>query len=207
MGKYLRAARMEYEVNQRATYPPEFTKLVRDRPYIDEWKESIRQEQYCIRLGDGSLFQFRSVAAPGFSFLQCPLSIVSLGDFARTRGASRPADKYQLLPEYEDYVAAAEERQHVAPIRFEVDQARYESGKHPVAHVHIGCENDIRIAVDKILTPVAFLFVVLRFHYPDAWLQVLSSNLRDGIQRTFRKTLDKVEGFPQNDDDCELFFT
>jgi hypothetical protein len=176
-------------------------------PDLTEWTESIRQDRFCIKLGDGSLIQFREVAKPAFAFLESPMNVVSLADFARSLGATRAAEKYRFQVQYDEYVATAEAKDHVSPIRFEYDLEAYESGKHPIAHVHIGCENDIRIAVDKILTPASFVFLVLRLHYPDAWLRVLSSNLRDSIHRTFRKSLGKVEGFPQKDDHCELFFT
>lgn len=179
---------------------------LRELAYVDQWKTSIDNRWFHVLLEDSSFFQFNDhTSRPSFTFFHCPLNIVSIREFLDIKGlrcCTRNINEYR--EEYDFYTSTAGLREHVIPIRFDYDPNGYKPGVHPLAHLHLGLENEIRICVSHKLSVVSFVFFVMRQMYPGNWeylcsqipLPHLKNKARSGISahpNCFWSDIDKLE--------------
>lgn len=177
---------------------------LRVRSYLDQWRLAHSKGWFHVRMHDHSLFLFSEGAAPSYSYLQCPLVVPSYPDYLHEIGVSNtPENRRRHLPDYEQVFDTADVRSHVTPIRFDYDPNGYRSGVHPVAHVHIGLDNDVRLACNR-MSATSFLLFVMRQMYPESWVRLLARTQRNRLVSSIRATetrlndefwqeLDKVE--------------
>ncbi|WP_425612815.1 DUF2290 domain-containing protein [Xanthomonas oryzae] len=124
-------------------------------------------------MSDHSIFLFQEGLKPSYSFLHCPLDLMPLSEYLAMTGIEdTPKERRRAAAGYESLFETASERQYVTPIRFDFDPDGYRPGVHPVAHVHIGLENSVRISSNK-MSPVSFVLFVMRHMYPDSWERLL----------------------------------
>lgn len=71
--------------------------------------------------------------------------------------------------DYEYYLTGNKEHIYSCPIRYDVAENEYTEMHHAYAHLHIGIENDIRIPVDKVLSPMHFVDFVVKHMYKAKW--------------------------------------
>ncbi|MDQ8020856.1 MAG: DUF2290 domain-containing protein [Moraxellaceae bacterium] len=166
---------------------------LRELSYFDQWKACIENSWYNVKLEDHSLFIFDEANGPSYSFLHTPISVESFRSYLSRRG--RPfttRNKSEFLEEYELAVATANIRTHVTPLRYDVDTSAYMKGRHPKAHLHIGLDNNIRLALRREMTPLSFSLFVMRQTYPDCWVSLLDRFDRPHLRRIVRDGLQLV---------------
>lgn len=145
---------------------------------IDNWKLLIRYNIYDIMLKDNSIFSFKinSLAKTlSYSFIECPFICLSYKEFLSEQGIEEDFSK-TFVEEYNLYVEQCEIKDSILYIRYDVDFDSYINGLHPASHLHIGHGNEIRIAINKILTPKAFLNFILRQHFTAYWKELLKAD-------------------------------
>lgn len=71
--------------------------------------------------------------------------------------------------EYEQYLIEAENLKTIVPIRFDYDGHNYNQIYHPLCHLHVGINNNIRIATDKFMTPLMFFHFIIKNYFPDTF--------------------------------------
>jgi hypothetical protein len=154
---------------------PGIAATLRELPYEDQWHRSVAEKWYHVRLEDHSLLVFDETAGrPSYSYLQCPLNVESVREFLNRSGRDYTAREIrEAEEEYERVLETAQYRRHLTPIRFDCDPPAYNSGSHPLAHIHIGLDNDVRIGMRRIMSPTAFALFVMRHMYPECWRRVL----------------------------------
>ena len=166
---------------------------LRTLSYLDQWRTALAQGWYHVRLEDHSLFVFDE-NGPSYSYLQCPLSLETMREFLHRTGRDYTVrDRREAQEEYEQVWETAALRTHVTPIRFDFDQPAYRSGTHPLAHVHIGLENSVRMGLRRVMSPVSFCLFVMRQMYPDCWHQLLDYSEQVQLPRICRADLPLVE--------------
>lgn len=57
----------------------------------------------------------------------------------------------------------------IPPIRFEFSLSQYKEHIHPVAHLHIGRHTDNRWPLARVLSPLTFTMMIVKFYYGDQW--------------------------------------
>lgn len=78
--------------------------------------------------------------------------------------------KDQPLDEIISYsLSLSDNNPYVCPVRYDYSVLEYKEHIHPVAHLHIGFNNDIRIPVSKILKPCQFVDFIIKYFYKNAW--------------------------------------
>ncbi|RYH28416.1 MAG: DUF2290 domain-containing protein [Alcaligenaceae bacterium] len=162
--------------------------------YADQWRKAREENWFHLLLADQSFFLFSEENDKlSYSFFPCPLDIPTFSNFLASldrqnsqRNRAEYADQYQLVVETADLKA------HITPIRFDQDLASYRACTHPAAHLHIGLENEIRIAVRRHLTPLAFVLFVIRQHYPQNWDQLMLHGDELKLHRRVREDLTLV---------------
>jgi hypothetical protein len=123
---------------------------------------------------DHSLFLFREGGSASYSFLHCPLDVITYREFLAQRCLDdNPLNRRTMKDEYEKVFETSSARSHVTPIRFDFDSVAYREGVHPVAHIHIGLCNEIRLSTNR-MDAVSFVLFVMRQMYPECWSRLLS---------------------------------
>lgn len=177
---------------------------LREMSYFERWKKSIQAGWYHVKMQDSSLFLFTEGDSPSYSYLHCPLELITFPEFiADMREIDTPGVRRALRSEYQKVIDTASPRECVTPIRFDYDPNGYSEGVHPVSHIHIGLDNDVRLSSNK-MTSVSFVLFVMRHMYPSSWRKLLQrpdrahlvSSIRAvtaAIPDNFWKDLDRVE--------------
>lgn len=101
-------------------------------------------------------------------------------DYLAERGEeNNPRIRREMAGSYQNVIDTAAERRHVTPIRYDYDPRGYQEGVHPVAHIHIGLGNEVRLCSNK-MSAASFVLFVMRQMYPKSWEQLLT---RKGLNR------------------------
>jgi len=206
--QYLRAAQIEH------SYPDSPAQLsrqeiaeLRQLDYVGQWQLAREKELYHLYFSDHSFFIFKTDPPQSYSFFDCPIEIKSISEYLISIGESVTARNVNIYQEdYDDYIATANFKKNSTPIRYDFDVGSYREGIHPVAHIHIGLENSIRIGLEKQLTPLAFLLFVIRQMYPDNWERLLRNQVHKELPDKLHLKLEKVsEEYLGQYERCDLY--
>lgn len=190
--------------------------------YRQIYEECIREFAYDFRLIDQSLLLFVKKGKDehdgllGFSFLECPVSVMSYQEFVGDQYGLSPLDSEfetvlaqfgdDLRFDYEQYVSSTNVKDAVTPLRYDYKATDYKEGSHPASHVHFGFRNDIRVATQRIMNPVSFTLFVIRQRWPDAWRKFLVLADCEKLCRNVRQEIETVNTlYWRKLDDFELF--
>jgi hypothetical protein len=201
-----RAARIPHQVNNEFSVTQAIIQVQRELPYEEMWKTAYDNSWFHIQFEDLSLIQFQNVPSPSFHFLECPLDVPTQRELLASLGMDfRQRHDSDFLEVYAEAVATAGYRRHITPIRYDRDFGSYRPGVHPAAHLHIGLDNDVRIALTREMTPMSFILFVIRQKYPANWDNVLKSDLAQTLERKIRLSLTPLaEKYWQKADTYEL---
>lgn len=170
----------------RFVVDPRIVGDLRVLPYVERWKKALSSDWYHIRMADHSVFIFSEGSRPSYSYLQSPVQVVTFSSYLESIGErDTPRVRAQHREDYMRVFDTAPLREHVTPIRFDYDAASYREGVHPAAHIHIGLENEIRIATNK-MSAASFVMFVMRQIYPQCWERLLAREKRDRLVRPIR---------------------
>jgi hypothetical protein len=183
---------------------------LRGLSYLDQWRTSLAKGWYHLLMEDQSILVFNETdTSASFSFLQCPLEIPSLREFLSDRSldyTSRNRDAY--ADDYQLVIDTADLRKHVTPVRFDYDEKGYRCGVHPVSHIHIGLDNDIRLGYSKKMSAISFCLFIMRQFYPESWARILD---RPELKRLKKSVRDYCSTLPHDywkvHDSIELHFS
>lgn len=171
---------------------PEKIGELRVRTYFDQWKLASESGWYHIRMSDHSLFLFKEGLSPSYSFLHSPVEAPSFVEFLEMMGEEdTPSNRRQFREEFQLAIETSGPRKAVTPIRFDYDREGYRSGVHPVAHIHIGLDNNVRIATNR-MNPRSFVLFVMRQMYPAAWDRLLARNPGHAFFRCIREESTRI---------------
>lgn len=194
--KYFREASFPVDkyAEDRFVLTKEIVSELRPLPYLDQWRVSISEKWFHVKMQDHSLFVFSTLdGRPSYSYLHCPLDVQTMAEFLTSIGESNSAVNFKKYAEdYEREIETAPLRARVTPIRYDYDPAAFRSGVHPLAHLHIGLDNQIRIALRREMTPVSFCFFVMRQMYPVHWEKLLEKHKEHKLEEKVRKRLSQV---------------
>ncbi|KJS12609.1 MAG: hypothetical protein VR67_07570 [Peptococcaceae bacterium BRH_c8a] len=162
----------------------DFFQKCQDSEYELIYKTALKNTDFDYLLKDDSIFQFSCSLRNGkinegsirYAYFQNPREYLTYEEFLKEIGFTYEECGDELLLEYEQDVAEAKLNNGVIPIRYDYNFSMYQPVHHPISHLHIGHNNQIRVALNKILTPQKFVIFVLRNVYPNIWKEVYPSN-------------------------------
>lgn len=191
---YLRYAGIDADMPDNFQITPEVVRTLRQSAYLDQWRISHENSWFHLVMHDLSFFVF-DAARMSYSFVDRPIDVVSPRQYLRQNNKEVTRKNLNdIEEEYDLYLSSAVMRPHVTPIRFDLDTKGYREGVHPAAHIHIGLENQVRLHVNKELTPVAFFLFVIRQMYPVYWERLCASNLSNKLKHVASAGLQLIEG-------------
>lgn len=204
---YARAAKIRLVYMEHYKSTPAIIQEIRALPYVEQWLKCKTNGWFHVYLPDHSFFTFSEGDKASYSFIDSPIDALDITDFLKKEGVEptqRTISQHQ--EEYDLYVSTAKKKKHVTPIRYDRDFSSYRSGIHPAAHIHIGAENNIRIAVRKELNALSFFLFVLRQKYPIHWEFLLESTHRKKLSKVIRDSLIDIDKeFINENDHCEHY--
>jgi hypothetical protein len=181
--------------------------------YLQIYQACLELGYFHFQLLDNSLLEFRADCfqplVMSYVFYECPYQIVSFEEFV-SKIINDQSDLDDLGTIYEIYeeqylsTISRDIKKFVCPIRYDYNESLYSPGIHPVSHMHIGLNNEIRIGLRRVLTPLSFTLFIIRQCYPNKWKNIHSSQHIEGWCRQIRESLEMVsENFWQMHDERE----
>ncbi|HET7116399.1 MAG TPA: DUF2290 domain-containing protein [Hanamia sp.] len=181
----------------------------RNKTYKENWSSLISSNIYDFVLSDNSLLHFKifnESEKVSYNFFECPYRCSTYEEFLTENEIFEEGEERTFQDYYEIYLNGCQLKESFTFIRYDFDVNSYLNGVHPVSHIHIGFNNQVRIGIDKILSPINFFSLILRQHYPSHWKMLIRND--DWIKRyksfkkscipiedIYWKTLDKLEFF------------
>lgn len=165
--------------------------------YVDD---VLCSYDFDILLQDDSFFQFNKCSTNGeevyrYVFMQNPKKKISFDEFCVKNGIDKDDAYIDSIREIYDDDESPETMkliQFPLYLRFDADKKGYSPNLHSYAHLHVGISGDARIPARQILTPPAFVSMVIKMIYPAKWERML--NLQKGSRLyDFKKQCQKVE--------------
>lgn len=163
-------------------YSSEFRKISKKNEYANTFIAGIEMDDYDFLLKDGSYFQFSfdkndTDFEMRFAFYPTINNISYLDFLYEFLEADLESCGGVFIEEYQQFLSE-QEIKFVSPIRYDYNSRIYKPLVHSASHIHIGYEENIRLPVDKILSPTAFVKVVLQYYYFDRWKDKANSDDR-----------------------------
>lgn len=142
-------------------FSEEFRKVAQKQNYNDIYIKGMEADDYDYLLKDGSFFQF-SYDTYNKDFIirlafYPSINDISYDDFlVENIGTGIEECGSIFLDDYQQFIMEQESK-NVSPIRYDYNSKIYKEFVHSVSHLHFGNEEDIRVPLDKILLPSAFI--------------------------------------------------
>ena len=157
------------KVLEPSKYSAEYFQVCHNGNYEAKYLIASKNSDFDIQLEDSSFFQFTysSSTSIHYSFVHRIELVMSYQDFVDKYLTEENIDS--IAQEYEMYLSTDKRKAYPCPIRYDVAKSEYKESLHAYAHLHIGIETDIRIPIDKILTPLEFVDFVIKHIYKEKW--------------------------------------
>ncbi|MCM1270290.1 MAG: DUF2290 domain-containing protein [Ruminococcus flavefaciens] len=199
--KYLDAVEISYDTTDKRKnlqphkYSDAYYQTFHDGDYKKTFIIASENRDFDIMLEDGSLFQFtsRNENDIHYSFLHRIEKNMSFDEFYNLYATDENIDTIEQ--DYEYYLSGDKEELYTCPIRYDVAENEYIKMHHAYAHLHIGIETDIRIPVDKILSPMHFVDFVIKHMYKTQWDNAYTHNDK------FKERINSLKTQAENIDD------
>jgi len=181
--------------------------------YHEIYQIAMENSDYDFILTDDSFFQFSCDSYDHntgkgrirYAFYQNPRKYPTYDEFLIDNGFLIDECGDMFYEDYEQFICEAELRRKITTIRYDYNFCDYRPPYHPVSHLHIGYNNDVRIALGRVLSPVKFISFVVR--------NVFKSNWRDGYSQNsvfknncldFKENCSVLENIVFNEDEKKL---
>jgi len=173
-------------------------KEARDKAYREQWEYFESRSLFDFQLTDGSLLQFKDRPEHhtdlSFCFYESPLDVDDYSTFVtQTYDLTVEDIGDQAREDYEAYLSTAQLKRAVVMLRYDHSPGLYREGCHPVSHLHIGHNNEIRLGTHRVMNPVSFALFVVRQVYPAHWQRFISASASGDWVKHVRESLPKIE--------------
>ena len=147
------------------------------------YKTAVNNLDYEFSMVDDSLLQlYLNGNIIRYAFIQNPIQPLSFSDFLREifddKDIPTDEDKLnelqsELQEDYEQRLNDQRLNDKAIYLRYDFDQTGYKPRVHSYAHLHIGLNQDFRIPVHSIVTPLSFVVTIIKWLYPNYWMTLL----------------------------------
>lgn len=203
---------------QRHGVSDEFKNLSIKPDYPKAYLSGLDNYDYDYLLSDQSYLQFefsssKSVYHIRYSFFQNPFVHKSYEEFFRQElGLEEQSNEYGQLfaSEYSQYLSEQPLTSSFLTMRYDMDVSSHKPLIHSTSHIHIGHRNNIRIPVNKIITPSKFTIFVLKNVYYKEWCKIFENDNQyiEGLLGEARSELSLLPKEQWNEhEQLELFLT
>ncbi|WP_318616770.1 DUF2290 domain-containing protein [Sporosarcina sp. YIM B06819] len=158
-------------------FSEEFFRISQKDDYEEIYRVAMKNMDFDYVLLDDSIFQFSCRLVDGrvergtirYAFYESPRKIITYEEFLLQNDLFIDEDDGAFIDYYEQEKSEAALKNTVTPIRYDYDYGLFQPIHHPISHMHIGHNNQVRIPINKIISPAKFVVFVLRNVYPKLW--------------------------------------
>lgn len=172
----------------------EFKKASLSNKYYEAYKIGLESYDFDFLLIDESYFQFQYFNRDGileirYAYFQNPFEYISYEEFLENEidliEINETIESVGSIfeTEYNQFLNEQELSSNYSTIRYDSDFKNYKPILHSVSHLHIGHLSNIRIPIDKILSPLRFVLFTLKHIYYHNWKDRLEIDNDDIILR------------------------
>ncbi|MFS9040364.1 DUF2290 domain-containing protein [Streptococcus parasanguinis] len=179
------------------SYSEEFKKTSLVGNSIEIYEKAIEFQDYNLFLPeDGSIFQFsidgRSIR---FAYFERPYNSVTYQEFLKFSDISYEECGDMFYEEYNQYLIESPQKEHITNFRYDYSEIEYHEVIHPVSHLHIGQNNNVRIPLSKILLPSSFVMFIIKQVYWEKFKEYSQNNI--SFIDDYISEINKVKDIPQ----------
>lgn len=172
----------KYRDFSMSKYSREFIEASQTDDYNKIYQTARKNFDFDILLDDQSIFQFsykenieEQIVKIRYAYYEPPIDVISYSEFLENLGLDIKICGDIFTEEYEQYKSESKLKMSVTPIRYDYDMELFKELEHPVSHIHIGHQNEIRLPVSVIMSPKAFVAFVIRQVYRGKWVSCISN--------------------------------
>lgn len=155
--------------------------------YFDCYSTGLENFDYDFLLQDESYFQFEydnsgTNISIRYAFFQNPIDYKSYDEFINEEiipsGLINSLEEAGSLfhEEYKQFINEQQIKNKYLTIRYDVDYPNYYPNVHSVSHLHIGHQNNLRIPIEKFITPLRFVIFIIKNVYYREWKSFVDTN-------------------------------
>jgi len=156
--------------------------------YINAYTEGLRYNDYDFLLNDQSYFQFEFKKTDSFidiryAFFHNPINYITYSEYIqeqlKTFGMMESPEEIGTLleEEYNQFLNEQDLKLNYTTIRYDSDYGNYKPLVHSVSHIHIGHSNNMRIPINKIISPLNFVLFTIKHVYYQEWKGKVKTDL------------------------------
>ncbi|MEM5542630.1 DUF2290 domain-containing protein [Sulfitobacter sp. AS92] len=151
----------------------EFNKTcLTSRSYVEIYEKALSLSHYNLILTDLAFFQFTYKSPVEFALAFYPNpritgSVDALSDYEdliRQRNDDEIGEE-----EFSELVTLMPAEIYVPRMRYEFSKSQLRTVTHPGAHFHIGMSGEDRWSSERKLSPLSFLYLMVKYYYPNYW--------------------------------------
>lgn len=172
----------------------EFKKASLSNKYYEAYKVGLENYDFDFLLKDESYFQFQYINKEGvleirYAYFQNPFEYLTYEEYlANEIDLEEIEESIESIGnifevEYNQFLNEQELSSNYSTIRYDSDFKNYKPILHSVSHIHIGHLNNIRIPLDKILSPLRFVLFTIKHIYYHNWKDRLENDKEGLITR------------------------
>lgn len=180
---------------------------------VDYYKfvsEELEKRKFTFLLNDDSFFQFHFKLSDDnyylrYSFFENILDYPSFEDFTSENGFE--SENIETVWElYQDVRANASYKKGFLSARYDFQPSSYKKYIHAISHMHIGYNNHIRITCEKLISPVTFVFFILKHKNYQEWKIFIQNDKFLKLYQKNKSTLREINySFGFQEKEYELF--
>lgn len=162
-------------------FSSEFLSIMYSEDYDCIFKTAMKNNDFDFVLCDDSFLQFSAKKGENglsdgkirYAYFPNPRSYHTYIQFLSENELLYEEAGESFFEEYEQYISEAKLKEFVTPIRYDYDYLAYDELNHPISHLHIGREENIRIPISKVLNPQSFTLLVIKNMYYEYWKKAI----------------------------------
>lgn len=154
--------------------------------YQEIYYTAVNNLDYEFVMTDDSLFQlYLKGNIIRYAFMQSPILPLSFLDFLRENFEDKDIPKNEeklnelqseLQDDYEQRLNDQRLNEKAIYLRYDLEQTGYKPRVHSFAHLHVGLNQNFRIPIHIIMTPLSFEVTIIKWLYPNYWINILEDS-------------------------------
>jgi len=156
--------------------------------YFNVFNIGLENYDYDFLLFDQSFFQFEfnyindGTYEIRYAFFQNPFEYKTYKEFIQDiifDDDEKNIDEVGelFIEEYNQFLSEQEINSNYTTIRYDSDFFNYKPLVHSVSHIHIGHANNIRIPINKIISPLMFTLFVVKHVFYYQWKEMVTNDI------------------------------
>lgn len=159
-------------------YSEEFLKISKNNNVVQTYQCAIQNKDYDLLLIDDSIIQFQKVNDDlRYAFIQNPFNYVSKEEYISIVYSQEELTEYSELSleelindnEYEQFLNEQSLNSISNYFRYDYSTKGYQPLIHSCSHLHIGQNENVRIPISKIITPLKFTKFCIKNTFFNKW--------------------------------------